>query len=234
MAYSKVQGKAGNHTVSNVTDVTFDNSCISGNLVTVKASIADSADTITATCTVGGVSAPLVSGSRVHNANISSGWTAMMFSLVLSSGGAHKVEVTWSSASSNERMTITEYSGNAASSVVDQVNTGTGSSSSPSSGNVTPTEDNELIEGYCITESGSISPGTGFTGLETVDGFDEPEYLVQGSAATIDADWTAGNNDWLAIVTTFKALNTPPPQLPYLGLMEPDLNLPASMEPDLG
>lgn len=203
MAWSLVQDDAGNSVVVNVLTVTFSASATSGNLVIVNASISDGSNAITATCTVGGTAA--AQAYRAHNASLAGGWTIWEFYLVLSASGSHACVVTFSEASANERGSIAEYSGNAASSVLDKTSTGTGSSTAPSSGNMTPDSNGQLIHGYCITQSGDIVAGSGFTGTQTVDDFDEPEYLEQGSAAAIDADWTAGNNQWVAGGATYRA-----------------------------
>lgn len=198
MAFALVQDDA----VGTSYSLTFGSSCTSGNLVVVCFSAQDGGGEA-ATCTVGGVSAALIAAGKAHNASLAGGWSGWIFYLVLSASGAHEVVID-GLATGNERLTILEFSGNAAASVLDDSSVGSGNSTTPSSGNMDPTQAGDLIVGYAITQSGTIAAGSGFTSVTNVDGFDEAEYFEQGAAATIDADFTADSNQWLAAGAAFK------------------------------
>lgn len=184
---------------------TFGSSCVSGNLVEVNFSARATALTAvtSATVTVGGAALTQVATER--NPDLADGFRCWKFRRVLGASGAHEVEITFSEAHDFIRVTAKEFSGNAAASELDDFSTGTGSGTAPSSGNMDPTQAGDLISGYGLTQSGDISAGSGFTVTSNVDDFDESEWLEQGTAATIDADFASGDAPWIAIGAAYKA-----------------------------
>lgn len=149
------------------------------------------------------------SGRTLYEAGQSA---ARIFDSVPSSVGASHT-FTYSDTTSYPVLSPSAWSG-AAAVPFDQQNGATGTSTSPSPGSVTPTEDNELII-TTITfngASGGITPPTGFTMPDSQEfssgvnmGF-AVAYKVQTTAGSETPTWTLGNSRaWAATVATYKA-----------------------------
>jgi len=128
---------------------------------------------------------------------------------IAGSTGACTVTVT-AAGGAGER-TLAEHQGPYDATPLDAVNSAIGTSSTPSSGNVTPSVDGALVLGYigCGTGSTSFTVGTGFTAVNSQTGGTDAdtlaEALVQVTAAAQDADCTLSSSQiWSAIVATFK------------------------------
>jgi hypothetical protein len=130
-------------------------------------------------------------------------------------GSTDACSVTVTATGGAGERTIMEYAGPYAASPLDNVNSAIGTSSAPSSGNITPTVDGCLISGYIGADPAqtNFTPGTGFTADDEQNGATNVdtlcESLVQGTAAAQDADGTlSGSFLWLALVVAYKPAPT--------------------------
>lgn len=136
------------------------------------------------------------------------------FAYLLScSGGAATYRMTLSAARAYRSFMIFEYSYSGTASL-DQVNGGTGSSTSPSSGNITTTGTDELVVGgygeYTTTTSsnhqinGTAADGALTTGGSTANLKTAMWRKVFTSTFTGAATCTSGNSAWICRVISFK------------------------------
>jgi len=135
------------------------------------------------------------------------GWKAVMWYAKDLKAGATVVTVTLNGTPTFGECFDEEWSGTDNSAPLDQKNNGTGNSTTtqPSSGNVTPSVNNELIIGFIIPNTGTVTKATAFTIGTQPSGSDLSEYLLQGTASTLAATGTMSANDrWTAQVLTFK------------------------------
>lgn len=137
---------------------------------------------------------------------------AVYSAIASTSSGTFTVTVT-PTGSGDLAMGIMSLTGNHAT-PADQNGSGTGTSTAPSSGDETPTEDNELLVA-AMSHSGSDRTLTEEAGWSLVY---ENEggtanipisvvYKIQAGAAAEDADWTIGTGSvsWGAVIATYKA-----------------------------
>lgn len=122
-------------------------------------------------------------------------------------GGATTITATFSASATFRRMNGHEVSGLAASGVLDQVNSATGTGTALSAGNITTTQADEyLFAGFSHFTSATFTAGTGWTagGTPGVDGFNE--YRIPTATGTFTGNCTASASaDWIAVVASFKA-----------------------------
>lgn len=128
--------------------------------------------------------------------------------------GANYVHVTQATQNSLQ-LIIAEYSGvSSISTAVDQTATATGSSTAPNSGNVTTVQATELILGFVsnsTTNGLTITPGSGFTSRETVNGNTYLEDKVVGATGTYSASATLSSSvPWFCAVVTLKGTTLSP------------------------
>jgi hypothetical protein len=97
---------------------------------------------------------------------------------------------------------ISEWTGLATTSPVDQTASATGNGTAISSGAATTTASGELIFGYTFPVNNATA-GSGFTGLSLVNG-DLDEYQIQSTAGSIAATFTQTSGAWFALMATFK------------------------------
>lgn len=125
------------------------------------------------------------------------------------STGACSVTVTATGTLRGGR-TILEYQGPFHATPLDAVTSADGTSSTPSSGDATPSVNGCLMVGYIdTTGTTSFTPGTGFTADDSQPGGTNAdtlvESLIQGTAAAQDADCTlSASTDWLSIIVSYK------------------------------
>jgi hypothetical protein len=116
-------------------------------------------------------------------------------------GGADTFTITPATTSALE-IHVSEWTGIAKSSPVDQVSFATGTGSAVSSGSKVTTANGELIFGYGWVAR-TASAGSGFTALSLVNG-DLDEYRIQSAAGAVDATFTQSSSAWLAAMITFR------------------------------
>lgn len=116
-------------------------------------------------------------------------------------GGACTTTVTFSASQANRRLAIHEYSSMDTSASVLDAATGrreAAGTTTPSSGNITPSVDGCLIFGAMTPTQNAVTttPGTGYTEREEspTDGF-QSEDRTQATAAAIAATWTISLSD---------------------------------------
>ena len=92
---------------------------------------------------------------------------------------------------------------------LDQVNAAEGNGTSPDSGAVTTVNNVELLIGMIWATAGSISAGSGWTGLSGGSASNLGEYQIVSSTGTYDATATATSGNWMATIATFLILPLP-------------------------
>lgn len=129
-------------------------------------------------------------------------------------GASHTVSMT-TNAEQYSVLNASEYSGIATSSSIDQTGSGTGTSTTLSSGNVTTTQADELLVGAGTISAGTDSTFTAtssFTLRGSIGNADEGTvgYLIDrivsatGTYAAT-ATWGGSSGAWVAAIATFKA-----------------------------
>jgi hypothetical protein len=92
---------------------------------------------------------------------------------------------------------------------LDVTATSSGTSANLDSGSAATNFANELIFGFGVEQSGSVSiPGSGFTARLNNNG-NLTEDKVVSTAGTYNATETGDGNPWQMIMATFRASNTP-------------------------
>jgi len=122
-------------------------------------------------------------------------------------GGTNTVTLTPASARALE-IHVSEWTGLASASPVDQVASATGNGTAVSAGPVVTTTAGELVFGYGFVFN-VASAGAGFTPLSLVSG-DLDEYVIQSAAGSIAATFTQNAGTWFALMATFKPAGAPP------------------------
>lgn len=132
--------------------------------------------------------------------------------LAPSGGGAETVTGTFGASQSIARMTVSEYSGNALTSVPDKFDAvGFTSTATPVTPSVTPDSDGQIIIGWGMAGDGSPTwaPGSGYTErAEDTSAFGTyaVEDQVQATAAAITADFTlSAAHSGLVFISTYRA-----------------------------
>jgi len=167
----------------------------------------------TITDTLGNVWNRAIRNGPSANANELEIWWALA-----KAGGANTVTAKWSTGTSilSRRLAICEYSGNSTTSPVDQTNANsTSGSSTPATGAITPSADNELIFGAIYNDVGgtqSIAAAGGFTSRALdpsttgAAGRMQVQDLIQGTANSTVSKWTvaSGADPFIQSVVAFK------------------------------
>jgi len=131
-------------------------------------------------------------------------------------GGADTVTANFSASAFASNLAIAEYSGAAASSPKDQSTANGGFSAAPSSGNVTTTQDGELLVGTACSTITAATHSAGSLANERIDNAGNRPLFVQdtvgASIGTIasSSTVTGGNQNWAACIATYKALAARP------------------------
>jgi len=133
-------------------------------------------------------------------------------------GGPNTVTITPATASALE-IHVSEWSGLATDSPVDQISSAVGTGTAVSSGAQMTMNDGELVFGYGWVQN-TAAVGAGFAGLSFVNG-DLDEYLVQPLAGSATATFTQSNGTWFATMVTFKPANGVPSGHSISGTISP-------------
>lgn len=127
-------------------------------------------------------------------------------------GGADTVTCSVSGAASTMRFIISEWSGGFATNagIIDKMATSSGDGTTPASGSITPTDDNELL--YAVEGNGNIADigaGTDFTLDVRVPNSNSArfatEYLIQTSKAVHNGTFTISQTNWSAGIASFRS-----------------------------
>jgi hypothetical protein len=124
--------------------------------------------------------------------------------------GAITITATLSGAPTTfSQIYMSEYSGIAAISPLDQNSVAIGSTAAVSSGSMTTTHANELIYGVSIGASGTLTTGAGFTNRSTANG-NIVEDMTVSATGSYKAAFTSAGGNWIAQMATFVASATLP------------------------
>ncbi len=171
-----------------------------GNLITIGANF----DSTISISSIGFLpsGAGTCSSAGVDVTATGSAWKASVWTCVITTGGATSVVLNLSGTPTFAESFVEEWSNV---STVDKVAGTTGTSTSPNSGaSATTTAANEVIYGYIIPNSGTLTKGASYT-VATQPVADLSEYKIVSSTGTYSADGTMGTNTvWTAQVVTIK------------------------------
>jgi hypothetical protein len=200
----------GNESSGSSMSVAFPANNTQGNFLIVTGTAARPANTLSLSDTAGNTYLPAI-GPMIDPAQ---DVTVYVWYVPDCKGSPNTVTITPSTASALE-IHVSEWSGVAKISSLDQISFATGNSASVSSGSKVTTADGELIFGYGWVVNNATS-GPGFTPLSLVNG-DLTEYQIQNSAGSVAATFTQTSAPWLAIMVTFRAA----PALSISGTISP-------------
>jgi hypothetical protein len=187
----------GNESTGSSISVSFRSNNTAGNFLIVAGTAARPASTITISDSAGNTYLPAIGPVNDPNQDVN----AYIWYVPSSKGGQNTVTLTPSAPSALE-IHVSEWTGVATTSPLDQIASGTGTGTAASTVSTTTAVNGELIFGLGWVTN-TASPGTGFTGISLVNG-DLDEYQVQGSAGAIGATFTQSAGSWLALMATFK------------------------------
>ena len=187
---------------------TFPAGTTSGSAIIIGVTYGNTNPTITATDSQGNTYAQAIS---TYDAGHSQG-CAILYAINTRGNAPDTVTVNFSGAAAYLALGIHEYSGVAASSVLDGTAGTKGSGASPSSGSATTTANGDLIFS-CSAEDArgsgdTFTAGSGFTkrvDLGVAAAYAD-EDRVQATAGSIAATWTLSpSSDWVTNMAAFKA-----------------------------
>lgn len=200
-----VQGNVnGNEASGSSIAVSFASPNTPGNFLIVTGTAARPSTTLTISDTLGNSYLPAFGPVTDPNQNV----TAYIWYVPSCKGGANAITLTPATSAALE-IHVSEWTGLATTSPVDQTASATGTGTAASSGQLTTTANGELIFGYTFLFN-TATAGTGFTGITLVNG-DLDEYQVQSNAGPIAATFTQTSGTWFALLATFKPANSGPP-----------------------
>ena len=183
-------------TVSNIA-ATFPTNNTAGNLLVVTGTAARPHGTITISDTVGNIYVPAI-GPTVDTVQDT---TAYVWYVPNCKSGSNTVTLIPSTPDAME-IHISEFSGIATTSPLDQVSFATGTGPTASSGARATTVNGELIFGYTFLYNTAVA-GPGYNGMSLVNG-DLDEYLIQPAAGSVSATFTQASGTWFALMATFQ------------------------------
>ena len=131
--------------------------------------------------------------------------TAYIWYVPSCKGGPNTITLTPATAAALE-IHVSEWTGLATTTPVDQTASATGTGTTASSGAATTTVNGELIFGYTFLFN-TATAGSGFTPMTLVNG-DLDEYQVQSLAGSIAATYTQTSGTWFVLMATFKPAGT--------------------------
>lgn len=131
-----------------------------------------------------------------------SAWKASVWTCVITVGGATSVVLNLSGTPTFGEAFIEEWTSVSA---VDKVAGTSGTNTTPNSGaSATTTVPNEVVYGYIIPNSGTLTKGASYI-VATQPAADLSEYKIVSSTGAYSADGTMGTNtSWTAQVITIK------------------------------
>ena len=171
------------------------------------------------TSTVSGVTETGATWAKAQSTgSTADGDAEIWYALNVPSSASKMITVALTGTTNVQIADVSEYSGVATTSALDQKtsNTGSGTGSAPvSAGSVTPSESGELIvsDAYLSNGTGTQpAPSNGFTALTQsagTSGFYKGygAYLVDGASSSISTTWTGPSNGayvWSAAVASFE------------------------------
>ncbi len=140
--------------------------------------------------------------------------------------GANTVQANFSAATTFTRIGVAEYessNGSFWTDPLDQSNGGTGSSNAPAAGNVTPTQNNELVVSTAAINSGTLSAGASYAlrTTPTIDVRMEEQFqttatLTTGAFSNTTSDvWACQAASFKDVVAPSQYRPLPPPHVIY-------------------
>lgn len=207
-----------NDSAANFISRAFSSNVTQGNLIVAAVGFDDPGATMSCSDTRGSSYTVATFGFDPRNAHDQS--LSVCYAIAASSG-ANTVTASFSAGTANyRRITISEYSGVAATNSLDvtatNISTATTAANNATSTAATTTQAGDLIYGVASVDDGNTNAvaGTGFTSRHTlIDTIVEDQ--VQSSAGTIAATFTFPEpHDYLAQMLAFKAASLPGGALP--------------------
>ncbi len=191
------QNVNGNNAGTSNMSVSFTSNNTAGNFLIVAGSAARPAGTLSISDTLGNSYSTAFGPVTDTTQDVA----IYIWYVPICKGGANTVTITPSGTAALE-IHVSEWSGIATVSPVDQTASATGTGTSVSSGAMTTTMNGELVFGYGWVFN-TASAGTGFTPISLING-DLDEYQVQGTAGSVAATFTQTSGTWFALMATFK------------------------------
>lgn len=191
----------GNESTITSISASFPANNTAGNFLIVTGTAARPAGTLTIADTAGDIFTPAFGPVTDTTQNV----TAYVWYVPSCKGGPNTVTLTPATAAALE-IHISEWTGLATTSPVDQTVSATGTGTTASSGAASTTVSGELIFGYTFLLN-TAAAGSGFTPMSLVNG-DLDEYQVQSAAGSIAATFTQTSGTWFALMATFKPAGT--------------------------
>lgn len=220
MAISLVQSKKVVVNGSDTTSLTFDATPAAGNLIVVAFSTYGAG----ATATVSDNKSNSYSQARHRDISANNEGVWLWYAANVTSSATFTVTVDPNGASADITLVIAEFSGAATASALDQSNDNGADSTSPSSGSVTTSLNDELYVGVLThgNTNRTLTEGGGWSLIQENEGGTSniPISVIFKTAAagTYDATWTigTGSSTYAAVIASFKVGG---PQSPYGELM---------------
>ena len=195
----------------------FTSNNTAGNFLIVTATAARPASTLTVSDTLGNTytaaAAPVTDPAQEV--------TVYIWYVPVCKGGANTVKIVPSTTAALE-IHLSEWSGLATTSPVDQSISATGTGTSVSSGSQTTTANGELIYGKSWVANDAAA-GAGFTSISLVNG-DMDEYEIQPAAGSVAATFTQATGVWFSEMVTFKSANGGVNPGPAISMLSPAPN----------
>jgi uncharacterized repeat protein (TIGR01451 family) len=209
----------GNEAATTSMSVAFTSANTSGDFLVVTGSAARPATTLAVSDTLGNSYLTAFGPVTDPAQNV----TIYIWFVPMSKGGANSVTITPSGPAALE-IHVSEWSGLASASPVDQTAWATGSGAAVSSGALTTTADGELVFGYAWVLN-TATAGTGFTPMSLING-DLDEYQIQPAAGSVAATFSQTSGTWFAAMVTFRPASA---AAPILSVAPQTLNFTASV-----
>lgn len=210
-AIAHVQSTANGNDCGTVTtcNLAYGSNVTAGSLLVAALSVGATARTITLSDSLTQTFVLASSGT-----NVTDGHATYIYYFANTAGGADTVTFSISGAASPLRIGVSEFSGAATASPVEKVNNASGNSTTPASGNVTPTTDGQLIFAVARNAAATtFTAGTDFTLRSQVPAAANTrmasESFIQTTAAAHNGNFTmALSQQWSAVVASFLAATT--------------------------
>jgi hypothetical protein len=204
-----VQSKKGNTTGANTFSLSFDATPTANNLILCAVSAYNGVTT----CTVSDNQGNTWAQARQQLSGGTGERSSLHYAVATTASGTFTVTADPSGASSDITIVIAEFSSMATSSVLGNVNSGTGTSTAPSSGAASTTVANELVVGV-LSHAGSdrtLTEAGGWTLIQEDEGGSAHMpismiYQQPAGTGSYTASWTIGTGsvEWMAVVSCFK------------------------------
>jgi hypothetical protein len=187
----------GNENATSNMSVSFTSNNAQGDFLIVTGTAARPASTISISDILGNSYTPAMGPVTDTTQNV----TMYIWYVANCKAGANTVTITPSTTAALE-IHVSEWSGLASVSPVDQTASATGTGTNVSSGLQTTSLNGELLFGYGWVFN-TASGGAGFTPISLVNG-DLDEYEIQAAAGSVAATFTQASGTWFAAMATFK------------------------------